>query len=755
MKTAFLALVCFCFFISPAFGQWERTAGPENYRVTQLATVDSFQVAVTGEAKVFNRPTGSLVWAPASGIPPASQVNFVRQTTSSAFVRDLTANFYRTKDGINWSPLVYTGPGLALSDLFAFGDTLFAKAWIIGTSPYQFKLLRSTDDGDSWIDATPSTSMYELRRITKEGAYYRIYARNQPGYGNSQVHQSLDGLTWTLQGQSQYVPGVEFAGRQFYFPNPSTGSFEYSENGGATWSGTQYVLKPEGISSAVFKNDQALFACFIASYRRVQQIYRTYDGVNWTALSNLPSLYERPYLHGNTLYAIGDFNQLYASVDNGDTWLPVGNSLPADFKLLGMAFDMGKPLAFGIDGIYSSDANGTFGMPDQAGIPAEAFHISDIVEHQGQLIAGGEGLFRSKNHGDSWEKINNGTARLPYIFFDESLLFSSGSQLMAGGSGLLHHSYDAGNTWEPTATTPVWRDEHGSFAVLTGLDDTLFASKLDSNLFNIYRSYDGGNTWAKITPNNLSGGWGVYYAGGKLILRKKSDSGSMKVSNDHGNTWQNYSSGVFTGFRSFAYTNGQYYAGGFAPNPADKRILRSNDALNWQQIVFDTLPGQFTATDLLAEDSLVVVATEYQGIFLSSDWGLTWSNITAGEPGIYRVFALEMDSLYLYAGTERGIWRRALTSLTTNTKNAAHAQAQPVKVSPNPAAQSITIDLSSPTRDANPSTILALFDVKGRKILERPYQNGDQLSVAAYSPGVYFISITAGAVSWRGKFVKI
>ncbi|MFN0174401.1 MAG: T9SS type A sorting domain-containing protein [Saprospiraceae bacterium] len=755
MKKLLLSFLALYFFsISDVFCQWERTAGPQNQKLTDIQHLDGFQVAISNR-KVLNRQNASTTWSPASGIPNSFVVFYLHQTSSASFVQNNSTQFYRSTNGVSWSPLVSPDTSLVLNNLFGLGDTLFAEAKMIGTSPDQYRLLLSANNGDTWTDVTPPETIYHIRDIIKEGMEFRIYFRNQPGFGNFQVHRSSDGINWSFFLQSQFVPDVQFAGRQVYFFDWPNGGFRFSDNLGATWSSTQTFLKPEGGNRAIFRNDHAMFACFLSSYRRIEQIYRTYDGLTWTELPNLPPLYSRPFLIGNSLYAIGDYNQVYTSADNGDTWLTVGAPLPSDFKLLGISSDSSKPIAYGVGGIYANYADGTFGMQDHEGIPPLYSYVGDIVNHNGTLIAGGEGLFRSDNQGDSWEEINNGTLRLPFIFFDDLLLFSSENQVIAGGEGRLYHSYDNGNTWGTNPSTPVWRDEHGSFCMLSGNADTLFASKLDSVTYNIYRSFDGGNSWSKITPGNLSGSWGVFYAGGRVFLRKLVDGGAMKVSNNLGNTWTNYYNGMFSSFRSLAYTNGVYYAGGFEGSTDDKKILRSTNGMNWEEIVFDTFPGQYEVMDIIAKDSLLVVATEYDGIFLSSDHGNTWSNMLKNEPGIYRAFALEIDSLYLYVGAENGVWRWRLTNLPSAVKDPSDVFSPPISVNPNPATQDITITLSSQNSEAAQGDNLVIFDSKGRVIFDQPFQNGNKLNVSHLPSGVYFLSLTSGKISCRGKFLKM
>lgn len=232
------------------------------------------------------------------------------------------------------------------------------------------------------------------------------------------------------------------------------------------------------------------------------------------------------------------------------------------------------------------------------------------------------------------------------------------------------------------------------------------------------------------------------------------NSGQIYTSYDQGMTWpDNYYTSDLSRIDELAYADGYYYVGGFGPSPPDKKVLRSTDGANWEKIVFDPTPGQFDTQDLLAKDSLVIVATRYTGVFLSRNHGNTWTNITQDETGIYSVLSLEMDDLYLYLGTETGVWRRPLSDFGIS---AAPDLVNPVpacNVSPNPAGQFVQIEFESENWKPGAAAV-SVFDVDGKLAVSRPFQNGDRLEVAGLPSGVYFFRITQKAFSFNGKFVK-
>ncbi len=81
---------------------------------------------------------------------------------------------------------------------------------------------------------------------------------------------------------------------------------------------------------------------------------------------------------------------------------------------------------------------------------------------------------------------------------------------------------------------------------------------------------------------------------------------------------------------------------------------------NWSQL----FSSQSYITDFIKEDSTLYASTENNGVFYSSDYGLTWSAINTGLPDLQIEVLLKKDS-FIYCGTsskgifryENGVWQ--------------------------------------------------------------------------------------------------
>src|SRR5204863_8768822 len=114
----------------------------------------------------------------------------------------------------------------------------------------------------------------------------------------------------------------------------------------------------------------------------------------------------------------------------------------------------------------------------------------------------GLGMFRSRDSGQSWEKINNG---LPALYIRSLAAKSSGGQLFAGadfigGAGGVYRSTDFGDSWVEVNQGVITTDVR---ALAVNASGHIFAGTVEGG--GVYRSTDNGESWTPVN-NGLNCG---------------------------------------------------------------------------------------------------------------------------------------------------------------------------------------------------------------------------------------------------------
>jgi hypothetical protein len=78
---------------------------------------------------------------------------------------------------------------------------------------------------------------------------------------------------------------------------------------------------------------------------------------------------------------------------------------------------------------------------------------------------------------------------------------------------------------------------------------------------------------------------------------------------------------------------------------------------------------------LLAADDLLLAGTDANGVYLSADSGLTWTPFSSGMSDDTRVWSLvaSSDNLFIFAGTDSGVWRIPSSATANSEPTAATA----------------------------------------------------------------------------------
>jgi photosystem II stability/assembly factor-like uncharacterized protein len=250
------------------------------------------------------------------------------------------------------------------------------------------------------------------------------------------------------------------------------------------------------------------------------------------------------------------------------------------------------------------------------------------------FIATGEGLIKSTDNGDSWNRINTynvtclGTDKLNTVYF--------------GTSGHLKRSTDGGSSW---IDIEVWGAAITDFII--PFRDTIYVGSGDNGVF---RSLDYGETWEQI--NNGIEYSAVYeillLSNGELFVG--SNGGGVYKSTNCGESWSESNNGIPATSQGYRYaesfledTPGQIFTGThsgiyYSTNYGDNWIYKGNG------IVYNSL------ATCIAKDDLGILYAGIDishGVYFSTNNGNQWQHLGLG----YSIYTLGWDSdSRLYAG---------------------------------------------------------------------------------------------------------
>lgn len=371
-----------------------------------------------------------------------------------------------------------------------------------------------------------------------------------------------------------------------------------------------------------------------------------------------------------SLLVLGYDQQVHQTTNQGIGWSTLGNNL---FGIHDIAFDSNRVLYAGCDsGLYVF--NGSNNNWEQVGV--DTFSVTSIgFEPQGAVIISTvQGIYRSTNTGQSWTFLG-------FAFFTPSLIaVNSVGDIFLGGYGLgTYRSTNHGTSWT-TLTFPVDITYQSSLQV----DRTNNSVYVASTAAGILRSTDNGDNWS-IVNNGLDFTYGIVYylklyvdpqgklwtgttGGGTYLSVNHGDNwhraslinsevSSLAIlsdyvfaatwtngvfrSPDNGNTWQDVNSGIPTEsiFSLGVAPNGKVFAGTYAFG-----LYRSNDSGSTWQHLTNGLPDSTSIyrdiRSIAFDSSGNSYVGGYNGVFLSTNVGDTWTRQSTGLPGGQAVNAL-------------------------------------------------------------------------------------------------------------------
>ena len=382
-------------------------------------------------------------------------------------------------------------------------------------------------------------------------------------------------------------------------------------------------------------------------------------GESWIARS---SGIEEEYLHAITILPNGDLivsasqTGLFRSTDDGQHWNAIPGSPLGVFDLL--TAGSGFVFAGATDGVHVSTDNGATWTKTSA--PAQ---ISSIAESpDGVLFACStdprQGIQQSTDHGSTWTKTDADSDRL----IGRGITFSDdGTGYCGTVAGVVRYT-DATQRWQPMSSG-LWAATVPAITCLPNGD--LVAAVHDQGL---HRSTDHGSSWSHIGEELEM----VYC---KFLLQHNSalyaaSTDWLQRSTDNGSTWERLNpSDRFVTCNGLAIDEqgnifvpvrgGMYYS--------------SDDGSTWESRSGSGLPDKAITGFARTDDGTLYVAIYSEGLFMSTDDGLQWTELAAFPEDVtpHSMHCTADGSLYvgtsgdgLYRSTDGGAsWQQLIDGL--------------------------------------------------------------------------------------------
>lgn len=294
-------------------------------------------------------------------------------------------------------------------------------------------------------------------------------------------YRTPNGLFWDLIGiglaNLEVYPiavnqsGVVFAGATAWYETGASGIFRSFDNG-KSWEQVNIGLTSRDVSSFAFDHFGYVFAgtnkhgIFRANYQ---------DGI-WNPVNNgLTDLFIRFVGTNSKEYIFAGASGIFRSKDHANSWERRSDFSPNDFSTNFFATNS-KGYVFASSDVVlrSKDDGDNWEIVGNWNDPTKLYpHVTslaigsndfifaavwDIRDESGHDIR--IGVFRSKDDGESWEKIDDGSRDIIY------LIVNSNGHIYAGNhSGIFFRSTDNGDSWTPISGGLTGNGHINSFVI--------------------------------------------------------------------------------------------------------------------------------------------------------------------------------------------------------------------------------------------------------------------------------------------------
>lgn len=386
-------------------------------------------------------------------------------------------------------------------------------------------------------------------------------------------------------------------------------------------------------------------------------------------------------------------------------------------------------------------------------VPApDTINVYCVASRDNYIYMGSNGgVYISNDEGANWQyqQLDIYPFKMFYtIAIDDSGFVYTGSDYWAGHDALFR-SKDHGQTWQSILHDSSF---DGMIISINTIHDSIYVS-FTGNTPILIRSNDGGESWETLFACESTN---IFITGlernslGDLYITQRgayAQQGGVYVSHDHGYTWE------FSGLPQCMLTNVAINSsddvfvsswGGDYLEDAGIYVLR-HGANNWNKLL------EIQSQDLIfnEDDQLYVSSGSPDGAFRSLDNGETFeyivSGLSAGPKGDLGLD--EHGYLYICSSYSTNPLDKSVTT-TVDVPNIY--KNNELKIYPNPTYRHLNIEHSG----LYPSIEIEIYNTLGVLIKkERIGTSPNTIELSSFAPGIYYIKVKN--LSYSKKIVKL
>ncbi len=525
---------------------------------------------------------------------------------------------------------------------------LLVGTWLTG-------IFRSTDGGSSWTEVynSPTTSFFQTGS--------NVYAATAQGIALSTDY----GQTWTLVEPTPSPARVITGGNGVLYAGLDNGII-MSQSGNSSW---QTVYTPNqstwhtvwSIAVDPFSTT-TVYAVEWQGYIYPDLIYTTDGGASWnnSTMNYAPIQYVTFDVNTQGVIYAGADGSLYRSDDGGNTWNEITQT--GDTRYIYTWPGKAGTVVVGSDqGLYISYNSGASWSSLNQGITSSLLTSIDVSNSSIFTTVQDFSPITSFNGGQSWEQLN-GTN--PAIGEDGVVTVNSGNPnyVYAFTTAGFQYSSDGGNTFYPAQGLPSDPLTFSGNSNLIAVDPSNSSVVYVVTKDGVYKSTNYGVSWNSAGSSWPSNPSLVFVnATGTIFVGNQN---GLFISQNGGNSWIKSDLGGSSGYPisiDVDPSNPQIVLLGMSTGPDQGGgVLKSTNggstftlsnqgitmAYNWQMNEVQGL-SMWTVKFDPENPSIVALATG-GGIFLSNDYGSTWSSIKNNAiPDLFTDIAWSGNNLYV------------------------------------------------------------------------------------------------------------